>query len=92
MRSILFFQSKCFITTDFVRLLGSFISRCWITTTIFWIFCMIDKQKYDELLKELSLLSSSKTDELYLFAQQLNDELVKQLKAPPSVLLKLSKE
>lgn len=53
---------------------------------------MTDKQKYDELLKELSLLPSSKTDELYQFAQQLNDELVKQLKASPSALLKLSKE
>ena len=34
------------------------------------------KEKYDELLKEISLLPSAETDELYKFCQQLNDQLI----------------
>ena len=54
---------------------------------------MTDKQKYDALMEEVKQLPSSDAHKkLFQFSQQLNDELVKQLKAPPSVLLKLSKE
>ena len=39
---------------------------------------MTEKEKYDELLKEISLLPSAETDDLYQFSLQLNDQLVKQ--------------
>lgn len=43
---------------------------------------MTDKDRYDELIRELSHLPSSKADELFQFSQQLHNQLTKELKQP----------
>ncbi|QNI94781.1 hypothetical protein SynA15127_01706 [Synechococcus sp. A15-127] len=43
---------------------------------------MTDLEKYNQLFKELSLLPSSKTDELFQFSQQIHIQLIKELKLP----------
>ena len=53
-----------------------------MTTNTYLIYYMTDLEKYNQLLKELSLLPSSKTDELFQFSQQLHNQLIKGLKLP----------